>query len=110
HPPFIFLLQADYHPPTPHSFPTRRSSDLFRVRLCDPAELAFPVAVEHNPVDVAGLRTRFPAVGTRGAKTNVGSRAGRVVSIQQRSEEHTSELQSRRDLVCRLLLEKKKRI
>src|SRR5690349_22241833 len=27
----------------------------------------------------------------------------------ERSEEHTSELQSRRDLVCRLLLEKKKR-
>src|SRR6266496_2817530 len=27
-----------------------------------------------------------------------------------RSEEHTSELQSRRDLVCRLLLEKKKRM
>src|SRR5690349_24245106 len=26
----------------------------------------------------------------------------------ERSEEHTSELQSRRDLVCRLLLEKKK--
>src|SRR5690349_24299955 len=32
-----------------------------------------------------------------------GSRAARA-----RSEEHTSELQSRRDLVCRLLLEKKK--
>src|SRR5699024_11453011 len=29
-------------------------------------------------------------------------------SIEQRSEEHTSELQSRFDLVCRLLLEKKK--
>src|SRR6266403_1772236 len=29
-------------------------------------------------------------------------------SITARSEEHTSELQSRRDLVCRLLLEKKK--
>src|SRR5438874_12713943 len=28
----------------------------------------------------------------------------------ERSEEHTSELQSRRDLVCRLLLEKKKTI
>src|SRR5690349_23548908 len=28
---------------------------------------------------------------------------------RERSEEHTSELQSRRDLVCRLLLEKKKR-
>src|SRR5690349_16755923 len=29
-------------------------------------------------------------------------------SCRPRSEEHTSELQSRRDLVCRLLLEKKK--
>src|SRR5690349_23292687 len=29
--------------------------------------------------------------------------------IRARSEEHTSELQSRRDLVCRLLLEKKKK-
>src|SRR6267378_456566 len=30
--------------------------------------------------------------------------------VLPRSEEHTSELQSRRDLVCRLLLEKKKKI
>src|SRR5690349_24249225 len=29
--------------------------------------------------------------------------------VERRSEEHTSELQSRRDLVCRLLLEKKKK-
>src|SRR6266576_7156858 len=29
-------------------------------------------------------------------------------TLQRRSEEHTSELQSRRDLVCRLLLEKNK--
>src|SRR5690349_23920632 len=35
-----------------------------------------------------------------------GTYAGEVRLI--RSEEHTSELQSRRDLVCRLLLEKKK--
>src|SRR2546421_7756398 len=33
---------------------------------------------------------------------------GRRPAIQSRSEEHTSELQSRSDLVCRLLLEKKK--
>src|SRR5437899_9553836 len=32
------------------------------------------------------------------------------VSIPERSEEHTSELQSLRHLVCRLLLEKKKKI
>src|SRR3989440_9649183 len=31
-----------------------------------------------------------------------------ITGIQWRSEEHTSELQSRSDLVCRLLLEKKK--
>src|SRR5206468_10128216 len=34
----------------------------------------------------------------------------RQVHIQGRSEEHTSELQSRSDLVCRLLLEKKNKI
>src|SRR5207247_5122147 len=35
-------------------------------------------------------------------------RSGRVTNPHARSEEHTSELQSRVDLVCRLLLEKKK--
>src|SRR3989449_8498649 len=34
--------------------------------------------------------------------------ASAMVALQQRSEEHTSELQSRLHLVCRLLLEKKK--
>src|SRR5438874_10715051 len=43
-----------------------------------------------------------------------GSRSGwehapRTDNPFRRSEEHTSELQSRRDLVCRLLLEKKKK-
>src|SRR5438874_9109642 len=32
-----------------------------------------------------------------------------TITLRARSEEHTSELQSRRDLVCRLLLEKKKK-
>src|SRR5690349_23721683 len=36
-------------------------------------------------------------------------RAARYRTRAKRSEEHTSELQSRRDLVCRLLLEKKKK-
>src|SRR3712207_7873502 len=35
---------------------------------------------------------------------------GRTVMMQHRSEEHTSELQSRQYLVCRLLLEKKKQL
>src|SRR6266496_5994486 len=37
------------------------------------------------------------------------SPARHVCRVPPRSEEHTSELQSRRDLVCRLLLEKKKK-
>src|SRR5207249_5022523 len=40
---------------------------------------------------------------------DVGERLARVLGVQ-RSEEHTSELQSRFDLVCRLLLEKKKKL
>src|SRR2546428_1538907 len=38
----------------------------------------------------------------------LGKRAGPLAEKLVRSEEHTSELQSRSDLVCRLLLEKKK--
>src|SRR5438874_8004292 len=44
---------------------------------------------------------------TRAASTKTTSQHSAHRSL--RSEEHTSELQSRRDLVCRLLLEKKKK-
>src|SRR5699024_12760402 len=44
---------------------------------------------------------------TNNPKGRDGMRSGMVV-FNERSEEHTSELQSRFDLVCRLLLEKKK--
>src|SRR5215469_17258478 len=49
------------------------------------------------------LRPLFP-------RDLTGGRDGQKMFLAQwlRSEEHTSELQSRRDLVCRLLLEKKK--
>src|SRR5438874_8175744 len=59
---------------------------------------------------------RLPAAGFDGAaaRRGVGLTICGVglamcgVRLTVRSEEHTSELQSRRDLVCRLLLEKKK--
>src|SRR5438034_10035621 len=58
------------------------------------------------------LRDRVDAV--RGADPRRHSLARRhrrdgVASERMRSEEHTSELQSHSDLVCRLLLEKKKK-
>src|SRR5207302_11150964 len=75
------------------SFPTRRSSDLLAQAL---ASLARQTVTRRVALD--GL--------DRG---EVGSfRATRRVTVW-RSEEHTSELQSRENLVCRLLLEKKKK-
>src|SRR5690349_25101365 len=47
--------------------------------------------------------------GVGGAIVNIASVSAFHGSVERRSEEHTSELQSRRDLVCRLLLEKKKK-
>src|SRR5206468_11314383 len=50
--------------------------------------------------------TALPQILDRRAGRVVGHVArGRGVAHHQRSEEHTSELQSRSDLVCRLLLE-----
>src|SRR5699024_11793663 len=82
-----------------HSFPTRRSSDLDLVLPFDRVTgLLQRLGVElgHDLVRVVLLRTddERPAPGGGGSRG--------------RSEEHTSELQSRFDLVCRLLLEKKK--
>src|SRR5207247_10455387 len=54
---------------------------------------------------VAPSSTRIPPPVIRCA---AGSRRNPAISTTSRSEEHTSELQSRVDLVCRLLLEKKK--
>src|SRR3712207_6955849 len=42
------------------------------------------------------------------AQTHIGTGPSSLSSVAARSEEHTSELQSRQYLVCRLLLEKKK--
>src|SRR3712207_7998406 len=54
----------------------------------------------------AGRDAHRDGAGLRGDPVAVAGRAGVVDDL--RSEEHTSELQSRQYLVCRLLLEKKK--
>src|SRR5712675_3221847 len=54
------------------------------------------------------FRSARAAVGGRAAAPVRGA-GRRVVASRSRSEEHTSELQSRLHLVCRLLLEKKKK-
>src|SRR2546430_5883427 len=49
-------------------------------------------------------------LGARSARVAEARSSARVVMIIERSEEHTSELQSQSNLVCRLLLEKKKNL
>src|SRR5205814_10239346 len=49
-----------------------------------------------------------PRLGLRAAARRSYETAARLTTSLPRSEEHTSELQSLRHLVCRLLLEKKK--
>src|SRR3989442_3724391 len=52
---------------------------------------------------------RFGVTGARAGLLDFTTGEGSPVAESGRSEEHTSELQSRPHLVCRLLLEKKKR-
>src|SRR3712207_8401223 len=65
---------------------------------------------------VKGRRGRWPRAAERAGGCGRGSRCCRVIHSfaevggKGRSEEHTSELQSRQYLVCRLLLEKKKQL
>src|SRR5438045_4466732 len=85
-----------------HSFPTRRSSDLSGnladgIQQLRKAHLAGGIQVGIH------ILTQELDVRISHARHLAGFRQYRV-----RSEEHTSELQSLRHLVCRLLLEKKK--
>src|SRR2546430_13672538 len=55
------------------------------------------------------FRSRGSEIGVRGWN-DAGDDPCRLAVLDDRSEEHTSELQSQSNLVCRLLLEKKKKI
>src|SRR3712207_7284959 len=67
-----------------------------------------PAAPVVRRAGAAGARSRAPAEGEGHAVSLGRVWQGRPHGSHRRSEEHTSELQSRQYLVCRLLLEKKK--
>src|SRR5206468_12075812 len=91
-----------------HSFPTRRSSDLDLDPQGHVNNTVFATFFETGRV--AFLREPGNALSPPGT-TSVLARLD-ISFLKElhwpRSEEHTSELQSRSDVVCRLLLEKKK--
>src|SRR5207302_10449324 len=99
------------HPPDLHSFPTRRSSDLGAICL-DKGPIA-PLVDDHppgfwrltfkgHPMAVESCRAGEAFMSTSTVTTNAPSPnfATGQTGKTQRSEEHTSELQSRENLVC----------
>src|SRR5690606_39714657 len=93
------------------SVPTRRSSDLL-VLVTGVAGIGKSVLVERFAAEVerAGAKTAKGWTWESGGAPALWPWIEAVRSVLAwRSEEHTSELQSREKLVCRLLLEKKKK-
>src|SRR5262249_62165760 len=90
-----------------HSVPTRRSSDLFSTVTSQSVRWSAAVGDPRIPCLRSPLPPGYPGnVGsTRNAVTPPLPRP-RSTDAKSRSEEHTSELQSLTNLVCRLLLEK----
>src|SRR5207237_10145424 len=96
--PFLaFLLHVHAPPRDLHSFPTRRSSDL--LRRDD----------EGRGESYAEILARAGLDEVEGSGAGMPDPAANEHYAMHRSEEHTSELQSHLNLVCRLLLEKKKK-
>src|SRR5204862_8107449 len=98
--PLSFFFYCSVHHLDLHSFPTRRSSDL------QDQHFRFLVRGAGYGAEAVALAGEVQG-GLPGASGGRGPGTGQ--STLNRSEEHTSELQSRRELVCRLLLEKKKK-
>src|SRR5690349_22160455 len=90
---FIFILMFR-RPPRSTLFPY---TTLFRSRL---------IGHVPEPLPGSGVGNDDPAL----VLLHRSAHARTPGSMVARSEEHTSELQSRRDLVCRLLLEKKNKL
>src|SRR5699024_12544640 len=96
-----FVFDSYAAPRHLHSFPTRRSSDLETYKDSN-RDFERSLSVQ-SPFLNGGL---FWTGDSTYEKDQMSANHQFHV---ERSEEHTSELQSRFDLVCRLLLEKKKK-
>src|SRR5947209_13893790 len=90
--PYTTLFRSDVD----HAATRRIEQDRAWLHLCEPSRID----------EIARLRIQRHVQAHR-----IGARKQRVEidALDVRSEEHTSELQSRQYLVCRLLLEKKKK-
>src|SRR5205807_8302052 len=106
-----FYFSSHVHPRALHSFPTRRSSDLGN-QLVQLLEFVLRLFLTCNRNRrKRRLRNwvfcRLQGHGSRHLNRRFCQMNFLQVACWERSEEHTSELQSPCNLVCRLLLEKK---
>src|SRR5262245_64078743 len=74
----------------------------------DPATTEIYTLSLHDALPIFRIRARF-RISADAADRHFRTCSGGLPACSARSEEHTSELQSLRHLVCRLLLEKKKK-
>src|SRR5690606_34833911 len=91
--------------PASDRFPSQRIS---RLRLAS-RHIATPYRRPPDDRSQLALPRRRPALVCYRERKRSPDQTGRFPPTTDRSEEHTSELQSRENLVCRLLLEKKNR-
>src|SRR3712207_8155145 len=103
----IFFFLMIRRPPRSTLFPY---TTLFRshLRRCDRRPTRRAPRADRRDQLVDGLRVRDALPDARGRPAHLTA-AHLHLRLPERSEEHTSELQSRQYLVCRLLLEKKKK-
>src|SRR5438445_5168318 len=94
-------------PPRATLFPTRRSSDLSTC-MREASSCARRRLILYSALSGA-LWTAVVKYVTAASQSDRCTAAWPRRNARERSEEHTSELQSRQYLVCRLLLEKKKK-
>src|SRR5699024_11770768 len=93
------------------AFPTRRSSDLIKKEsscaLLSNKALVEPSAIAHPFISEAFAKFWLISVARPDPPVMELTKNGALSGLfkNARSEEHTSELQSRFDIVCRLLLE-----
>src|SRR5699024_11296399 len=107
HPPTLSLHDAlPISPPLTRSSPRRSSAP----PASSPASCGSPWASSTSTTSSPTSSGAWPRSPPEPVRPTGGAGATRRVlaAHRARSEEHTSELQSRFDLVCRLLLEKKK--
>src|SRR5690606_41396881 len=93
-----------------HSFPTRRSSDLEIIEDLKEVRAKVEPPLQKLEYALNPIVSFFvlPLFALSNAGINLDVNIWDALT-NNRSEEHTSELQSRENLVCRLLLEKKKK-